>query len=153
MAFVIQSWVSPMEAMHMNALFIGESRRAWWHLARRLEQRGCNCWFASTNEELRVLLDERPFALVLSAHPVTQGRPLMELLQAPERFVFYWFPVEDGCLWFQAIPEISNVAGVSALRPREFVSVLDALLSSGKTPMLRTGVDMQTPTQESGTFR
>jgi hypothetical protein len=119
----------------MNALFIGESQRAWWRIARRLEQRGCNCWFASTNEELRALLSQRSFYLVLSAHPVTEGGPLMDLLQAPERFVFYSFPIEDSCLWFQAIPEISNVSPVSALRPSEFMSILDALLTSeGDSP-------------------
>ncbi len=114
----------------MNALFVGESQRAWWHIARHLQGRGCSCWFASTNEELRVLLGQRPFRLVLSARPVTNGSALMHLLQAPERFVFYWFPVEDSCLWFQAIPEISNVSRVSALRPSEFMSILDVLLVS-----------------------
>lgn len=114
----------------MNALFVGGNQGVWWHLAAYLEKRGCNCWFASTNDELRALLSERPFPLVLSARPVTERGRLMELLQAPERFVFYSFPVEDGCLWFQAIPEISNVSDVSALRPNEFMSVLEALLTS-----------------------
>lgn len=142
----------------MNALLIGESQRAWWHLARHLEQRGCNCWFASTNEELRVLLSQRPFHLVLSARPVTKGGPLMDLLQAPERFVFYSFRVESSCLWFQAIPEISDVSRLSALRPSEFTSILDALLISeggfhAHRSQVRFGIDNQAPAQQLHTFR
>jgi hypothetical protein len=139
----------------MNALFVGGNQRAWWHMATHLEQRGCSCWFASTNEELRVLLSQRPFHLVLSARPVTEGGPLMDLLQAPERFVFYWFPVEDGCLWFQAIP---NVSRVSALRPRQFMGILEALLRSeldshAQRSQVRSDVDIQTPIRQSHTFR
>jgi hypothetical protein len=141
----------------MNALLVGESQRAWWHLARHLEQRGCSCWFACTNEELRVLLSQRSFRLVLSARPVTEGGPLMELLQAPKRFVFYWFPVEDSCLWFQVSPESSHFSRVSALRPSEFRSILDALLvSDGNSHAQRSQVgidaDIQMPVQQSGTL-
>jgi len=111
----------------MNALFIGQSQHAWWHLAMHLEGRGCSCWFASTNEELRVLLSQRPFHFVFSARPVTEGGALMDLLQAPERSVFYSFPVEDGCLWFQAVPGASRTP---PLRPSEFMSTLNGLLVS-----------------------
>ncbi len=111
----------------MNALFIGQSQRAWWHLARHLEERGCSCWFASTNEEVPALLGERPFHFVFSARPVTEGGALMDLLRAPERSVFYSFPVEDSCLWFQAVP---SALRISALRPSEFMSTLNDLLVS-----------------------
>jgi len=111
----------------MNVLLIGDGQRAWWHLAMHLEQRGCKCWFASTIDELRVLLKQQSFRLVLSAHPVTDRGPLMDLLQDPERYVFYSFPVENSCLWFQAIPSSSMV---SALRPATFMSILDSLFAS-----------------------
>lgn len=142
----------------MNALFIGESRRVWWHLAGHLEKRGCTCWFAASNEELRVLLSQRPFRLVLSARPVTKGGPLMHLLQAPERFVFYSFPVEGSCLWFQAIPEISNVSQVSALRPSEFKSILNALLgpegdSHAPGSQIRIDMGIQELVRQSHAFR
>jgi hypothetical protein len=119
-----------MDQGKMNALFICDNQRGCWHLARHLEQLGCNCWFASTNEELRTLLEQRPFRLVVSTRPVTEQGALMGLLQAPERFVFYSFPVEHDCLWFQAIPEIRGGPRLSALRPSEFVSILDDLVTS-----------------------
>jgi hypothetical protein len=115
----------------MNVLFISDNHRACWHLARHLEQRGCTCWFASSNEEIRILLDQQPFRLVVSTRPVTGEGPLMGLLQAPLRFVFYSFLVEKGCLWFQAIPEIHNDSRASALRPNEFMGILNDLVKAG----------------------
>jgi hypothetical protein len=114
----------------MNVLFICSNRQACWYLAKHLEQLGCHCWFASTIDELRVLLGQRTFRLVVSTRPVTEQGSLMRLLQAPDRFVFYSFPVEDGCLWFQALPEISAGLRVSALRPSEFLGILDDLVKS-----------------------
>jgi hypothetical protein len=114
----------------MNVLFIGENERSCWHLARHLEKLGCSCWFASTPGEIRTLLDRYAFPLVLSTRPVTEGSPLMELLSGPGRTVFYSFPVEDGCLWFQAIPEVPHVPHVSAFRPGAFMSILDNLCSA-----------------------
>ena len=113
----------------MNTLFISDNQRGCWHLARHLERLGCNCWFASTTEEVRSLLGQRSFRLVLSTRPVTARGPLMQMLRAPNRFVFYSFPVEDSCLWFQAIPDILHGPRVSALRPSEFMSILDDLIA------------------------
>lgn len=114
----------------MNVLFIGESERSCWHLARHVEELGCHCWFASTLAEIRTLLARYAFPMVLSTRPVTEGSPLMELLSGPVRTVFYSFPVEDGCLWFQAIPEVPYVRHVCAFRPGEFTSILDNLCSA-----------------------
>jgi len=114
----------------LDVLLISETQRSWWHLTRHLEQRGCVCWSASTHEKVRALLGQRPFRLVLSTRPVTERNTLMELLRAPGRFVFYSFPIEGGCLWFQAIPEIPHSSRTSALRPSAFMSNLDDLISS-----------------------
>ena len=138
----------------MNALFIGENQRVWWHLVSHLQHRGCSCWFASTDEELRELLKHRAFHLVLSARPVIEGTPLMEMLQARERFVFYSFPVEDSCLWFQAIPSVPRA---SALRPSEFVSALNALLVSESVSLapgsqVRTDMEIHPVTRQPLTF-
>lgn len=114
----------------MNVLVICDNRQGCWHLAGRLEQLGCSCWFASSNEEIRAVLAQRPFRLVVSTQPVTERGSLMRTLQAPDRLVFYSLPVEQGCLWFQAIPEISEGPRASALRPSEFMSILTNLVIS-----------------------
>jgi len=109
----------------LDVLLIGGSRQGWWRLAQHLEQMDCHCWFALTAENVRDLLAQRRFRLILSARPVTEGSKLMELLRAPERTVFYSFPVENGCLWFRAMPEMIRGEHSSTLRPGEFISVLD----------------------------
>jgi len=119
-----------MDRGRLNVLLIGEGQRSWWHLARQLELKGCHCWFASTLEEVGALLDQHPFHLVLSARPVTEQSSLMPLLRGPERSVFYAVPIEDSCLWFQAVPEDVDGRRRSAFRPSEFMSVLDDLIAA-----------------------
>ena len=95
-----------MTRNELDVLLVGGSRQGWWRLAQHLEHLECHCWFALTADDVRDLLAQRRFRLILSARPVTEGSNLMELLRAPERTVFYSFPVENGCLWFRAMPEI-----------------------------------------------
>lgn len=114
----------------LDVLLIGGSRRGWWHLAQHLEQLACRCWFALTAEQVRDLLVQHRFRLILSARPVTEGSNLMELLRSPERTVFYSFPVENGCLWFRAMPEIISGQRVFSLRPNEFIGILDEAVAS-----------------------
>ena len=52
----------------------------------------------------------------------------MRLLSRPDRGVFYSYPVEDGCLWFEALPDARGRLKSSALRPGEFKSTLDNLV-------------------------
>jgi len=118
-----------MDHNGLDVLFIGESKQSFWHLAGYLQQRGFHCTFASTMEEVRFFLGQCPARLVLSARPVTDRGPLLELLRAPDRFVFYSVPVEDSCLWFQAIPDFLHGAYESALRPSEFMQILDDIVA------------------------
>lgn len=113
----------------MYVLFICESKRSCWQLVKHLEQQGCCCWFAWTPAEIRALLEQHEFRLVLSARPVTEQSPLMELLKGSHRIVFYSVPVENSCLWFQAIPEVVCELRVTALRPSEFTNTLNDLIA------------------------
>ena len=119
-----------MEGNELDVLMVGGSRQGWWRLAQHLEQLECHCWFALTAEDVQDLLVQRRFRLILSARPVTEGSNLMELLRAPERTVFYSFQVENGCLWFRAMPEIIRGERVSTLRPSEFIGVLDEAVAT-----------------------
>lgn len=123
----------------MNVLFITESKRGCWQLARHLEQLGCCYWFAWTPAEIRTLLEQHEFRLVLSTRPVTEQSPLMDLLKGSDRIVFYSVPVESSCLWFQAMPEVVHESGVTVFRPAEFVSTLDDLITRdhGDAPCFR----------------
>jgi hypothetical protein len=117
-----------MEQGAANVLLIGENEQSWCHLAQRLGHLGCRPWFASTTEEVRALIDQHSFRLILSTRPVTNRSPLIQMVE-PECSVFYSVPVEDGCLCFQAAPESLSGSRLSALRPREFMSVLSSLIA------------------------
>ncbi len=118
-----------MERSGVNVLLIGESERGCWQLTRRLEKRGCRWWFASTMEEVRSLVDQRPFRLVLSTRPVTQRSPLMDLLSGSDCNVFYSYPIEDSCLWLRAVRDGETWLAAPALRPGEFASALDEIVA------------------------
>jgi hypothetical protein len=117
-----------MERGRLNVLLIGESERGWGQLSRHLEHLGCHCWFASTMKEIGALLESVAFRLVLSSRPVTEGSALMGLLSRPDRGVFYSYPVESSCLWFEAAPHGRSRLRSSALRPSEFTSALNNLV-------------------------
>lgn len=117
-----------MEQSGVNVLLIGESERSCWQLAKRVEERGCRWWFASTISDVRSLLDERPFHLVLSTRPVTQGSAIMELLHGSPCNVFYSYPIEDSCLWLQAAHDGRACLKAPVLRPSEFARALDEMV-------------------------
>jgi hypothetical protein len=52
----------------------------------------------------------------------------MSLLRRTNCIVFYSFPIEDGYLWFQALPEPCGRQPGSVLRPSEFMSILTDLI-------------------------
>jgi len=117
-----------VEESRVNVLLISDSEQACRHLARRLEKRGCRCWFASRIEDVHLLLDQRRFHLVLSSRPVTQKSGLMELFSRAACSVFYSYPVEDSCLWLQAVRRGQACFDAPALRPSEFARALDQIV-------------------------
>jgi hypothetical protein len=112
----------------LEVLLICECQLGVSHLAQKLEQLDCSCSFARNTVEVRALLENHPFPLVLSTRPITERSDFMRLLRRTSCTVFYSFPIEDGYLWFQALPEPSGPRPTSALRPNEFMSVLTDLI-------------------------
>lgn len=118
-----------MDQVTINALLIAESQEGGWKFAVRLKHLGCKCWVATTGEEVRALLRQHPFPLVLSTRPITDRGPLMELLKGSERLVLYSFPVANRFLWFQALPELVDGEVPRPLGPRDLMSVLESLIA------------------------
>ena len=58
----------------------------------------------------------------------------MLLLCKPKRSVFYSVPVENGCLWFRAFPEIVAGQRLSAVRADAFTRLLTDLVARLKSP-------------------
>lgn len=123
-----------MEQDLLDILVISENQHRCCHLIKALEQLGCRCWFVSTAEEIRAHLDRHGFRLVLSTRPITEGSALMLLLCEAKRSVFYSIPVETGCLWFRAFPEIAAGERLFAVRPGAFKKLLTDLIASLQPP-------------------
>lgn len=135
-----------MEQDLLDILIIGENQQRCCHLIKALEQLKCRCWFASEAEEIRVALDRHNFRLVLSTRPVTDGGALMLLLCKPRRTVFYSIPVENGCLWFRAFPEIVAGQRLSAVRADAFARLLTDLIPRLKVPKHSISISSSTAT-------
>jgi hypothetical protein len=113
---------------NLKVLLICECRLGVTHLAQKLEQLDCSCSFARNAAEIGALLQNHSFPLVLSTRPITERSDFMRLLCRTSCIIFYSLPIEDGYLWFQALPEPSGRQLTSVLRPSEFMSVLTDLI-------------------------
>lgn len=112
----------------VRVLLLGESEMGSSYLARFLEQRGCNCWFAKSTEEGLTLFDRYKFQLVLSTKPLRLANAMVAALGDSSCSVFYCQPVEDGCWWLPLIDHGKKCLGAPALRPSEFVSALGRIV-------------------------
>ncbi len=116
-----------MAACDHWALLIGESSQGCSHLAGRLEKSGYKCSFVASQEEARTLLSIQPFDLVLSPLRVRgeSFSPLIDLLDGSHTTLYFFQAVEEGCWWLPALQYGQRCFGTNALRPSEFIAVLD----------------------------
>ena len=116
-----------MEDKRPSVLLIAESAQGSSYLASRLDKRGCECSFALSCQEAFLILRDRKFDLVLSPTSLRDGTlySIMNLLEGSDTTVFYSHAVERGCWWLPALWRGEKCFGSSALRPSEFVPLLD----------------------------
>ena len=118
----------------LKALLVGESILGASFLVNRLWQRGCHCQFATSDEELRALLKGQDIDLVLCPTRL-RGRnllPLIDLLEGSNISLFYAQSVEEGCWWLPALRKGQRCFGSFAVRPSEFISVLDEVIDEAR---------------------
>jgi hypothetical protein len=118
-----------MSQAAVRVLLLGESAKASSHLLWHMEKRGCRCWFATSAEQGVALFNKHRFHLILSTNPVRQATRLISLLGQSNCSVFCAHPVENGCWWLPVMNAGQECLGAPALRPREFVGVLDQTLN------------------------
>jgi hypothetical protein len=111
-----------------RVLILGESEKGSSYLAWHLEHHGCQCWFARSTEEALALFGRYKFQLVLSTKPLRLANTMVARLEESSCSVFYCQPVEDDCWWLPLMDHGRKCMGAPALRPSEFVSVLDQLV-------------------------
>lgn len=119
-----------MLARSPRALLIGDNPEDS-NLAKRLQDRGFQCQFASSSQQALSLTRIYDFDLVLSPIRLRGASllSLMDLFAESEATLFYFHGVEEGCWWLPAIRHGKRCFGSSAFRPGEFISALDAAIS------------------------
>jgi hypothetical protein len=113
-----------------DALLIGSNPRSDSPLSRRLGKQGCDCWFAPSRQKACDLIETHGFDLVLGPTRLDGSslHPLIRRLDGSDSTLFYFQSVEDGCWWLPALLRGRNCFGAPALRPRQFVTVLDEVI-------------------------
>jgi len=116
-----------MEDLKPRVLLIGESAQGCSLLSKRMEKRGCECNFVSSCLEALLRLDSQAFDLVLGPMRLRDGTlySIIGFLEGSATTVFYSYAVEDGCWWLPALRRGQRCLGSPALRPSEFIVLLD----------------------------
>ena len=116
-----------MDAKKLKVLLIGKSQGRYSPLSNRLRRRECDCRFATSSQEVRLLLDSHSFDLMLGPIRLNGDSlyPLIGLLGGSRTTLFYSQAVEDGYWWLPALRRGMNCFGAPAIRPSQFVTVLD----------------------------
>ncbi len=111
-------------------LLVGKGLHGASDLTEYLHQRNRECYFASSCEEARLLMNGRRFSLVLSENvlPDCGASCLIQSLARSGASMFLHVAVEGGCWWVPAVREGQPCLGAPALRPREFAEALEHLL-------------------------
>lgn len=116
-----------MHAATLKVLSVGSSLDKFSPLLVRLTTHGCNCQSAISHLAARRLLDRQTFHLVLAPIRINGNSlyPLIAQLAESGATLFYSQPVESGCWWLPALRRGENCFGAPALRPAQFLFVLD----------------------------
>lgn len=131
----------PMSGRIPKTLLIGENPQGSSYLARRLQGQGCECSFATSYPEACSSLRSQGFEVVLSPMRLRGVTvfPLMDLLAGSRVTLFFSHAVERGCWWLPALRHGEKCFGSSALRSRDFVSVLDEVIAEIRMDWRVTG--------------
>jgi hypothetical protein len=131
--------MSTMEKRKPNVLLIRESIQGS-SLLTWLDNRGCEYSFATSFQEAFLILTNREFDLVFSPTRLGDGNlySIMNLLEGSGTTVFYFYAVEHGCWWIPALRHGRKCFGSPAFRGKEFVVVLDEVMTQIQQNMLAT---------------
>lgn len=119
----------------VKVLLIADNPNGASYLAERLAKKGCGCEFVSSLGEAVPQIRANDYDLVLSATKLRDGGAfaLMDLLEGSSATLFYFQPVEEGCWWLPGLRRGKKCFGSSAVRPSDFVPILDKVIDEIQT--------------------
>jgi hypothetical protein len=124
-----------MESAGVKVLLVTETVSEASHIVIYLKKLGCLCALSRSVWEARALLGRQQFDVVLSKFHVPGGdwHELPGLLIGREMSMFYFYAVEGSCWWIPRVCHGQECRGEAALRPQEFVRVLEELVTGVRT--------------------
>src|ERR1700752_5527656 len=86
------------ESSNVAVLLVSGSNQAFSLCQQRLERKGCHCHRASSHHDLKALLTQKQFDIVLAIHPIecNTKKALTVMLSGSRSTLFYALPVEEG---------------------------------------------------------
>ena len=132
-----------MSDRRFEVLLVKERSAGASSLVERLQNRGCECQFATSYGEAVAVLGKHRFDLVLSELGLLDGRAsrLIPWLIGSDTTLFFCLAVEDDCWWLPAIVYGHDCWGAPALRRSEFLHLLDDLLQEMRSAGPASSVD------------
>lgn len=119
-----------MSSGRLTVLLVGEGARNSPVLQNHLEKRGCNVYFATSQEEAIELFHLRRFDVVLSEFMLSDGTAyqLIPPLLGTNTTMFFSNAVEDSCWWMTAVLDGRDLSADPGMRPAQFTNRLDQIL-------------------------
>lgn len=108
----------------IKILFVGDNRGDFSSLQSFFERRGGHCSFVRSAREGLVLFGPNRFDVILDMTPHSNHSALTTL-GCPNCSVFRRCQVEIGSLWLPVITRGEECFGSAALRPKEFIALLE----------------------------
>jgi hypothetical protein len=122
-----------MNRQLVNVLLISESAGGSSFLRHRLNQRGCQCYVASSSAEAARLFAGDEFEPVLCTSWMEGMKTLISVLIGSGASLLRSVAVENGCWWLPAIRYGKECIGAPALRPSEFNLAIDKIVEEIKS--------------------
>lgn len=104
------------------------------YIRRGLEKRGCECSLAASGEDAASLVSRNDFDLVISTVPLEQNDPLLSQLTGSQCTVVSYQPDQSICCWLPVMRRGTKCFGAPALRPIDFISHVDRMLTESNDP-------------------
>jgi len=120
-----------MDFRGIKVLLVGQTARSSFQLLQWLDNRGCQCHFASSCKDACVSISQTAFDVVISQFelPDRTAYPLVDRLMGSTATLFFSKPVENGCWWLPMLVRGRECVGAHGLRPGEFLDTLGKTLA------------------------
>src|ERR1700747_1547594 len=111
---------------NVAVLLVSGSNQAFSLCQQRLERKGYHCHRARSHHDLKALLTQKQFDIVLAIHPIEckTKKTLAVMLSGSRITLFYALPVEEGGWWVPVLRIGEAYIGAPAILPGAFSILL-----------------------------